>query len=464
MLLGAGIALGILVLAGIVPRGWPAVLNGASALALILAAAVTGRRNPDGIHRRGAGPGRDHPVAGGRAGKRPGAGARPVAGGPAAGDGAGLTFTRGQAHGFFHAHSHSHDLVNSHSHDLVIGHHADGSQATANIAAAQRYMQARYAGSTNIVHYSGAGYSVTGGAGGSGSSNSAPAGGGGGGGGYLGLPPSAGLASRDGFSEEEGPPLVAGFHTGYRWWYLPAPDLSRSPADADEWWDPDYKNLLHGARAPWPPGVSTAVCLSAAPYRTGLPHDPETIPDATCGCGHWAYWQLQHHSLGGESGRIPVCGVIKGWGRTRRGPLGFRCAKARILAVTLPSPVVPVIGERAGSRWYPAMPDVREAGDGGKVIVTGGKAGYDLNGPEIRAALSHAEAWTAVIGDRIEQMYPGVRVFESVNAMRAVFPPDPEYPGFACPSCGAQGTGSISAHLPACSARFWQAGPCASGG
>ena len=309
-------------------------------------------------------------------------------------------------------------------------------------------MQVRYAGRTNVVAYDGGGGGnhVAGGAGGSSSSASVPGGNAGGGswasaglpvsaGGILGLPPS--LPSRDGFSEEDGPPLIAGFHTGYRWWAFPAPDLSCSPADADEWWDPDFRNRLTGMRGTWEPGVNTAVCLGReGPYATGPEHDPETIPDGACSCGYWAYWELQHRRVG-SAGDVPVCGVIKGSGRTRRGPLGFRCAKARILAVTLPDPVVPVIGEQPGSEWRTAFPDVREAGDGGRVVVAG-KTGYDLDGPEIRAALSHAAAWTAVIGDRIGQMYPGVRVFESVNAMRTVFPPDENYspPGFRCPRCG----------------------------
>jgi len=364
--------------------------------------------------------------------------------------------TRSHVHEFSHVHDHRHS--GTLPADLE------------HFAAAQRYMLARYgsqaalANSASCNWYAQGGGGLPGGNSGAGGSPVSVPAGGGNGGSSPGLPPSRGVSSQDGFSEEAGPPLVAGFHTGYRWWYLPAPDLSRSPADADEWWDPDWKNLLHGQRAPWVPGVNTAACLNDARYTTGQPHDPETIPDATCGCGFWAYWQLQHRQVGSQNSTIPVCGVIKGWGRTRRGPLGFRCVKARILAVTLPSPVVPVIGSQSRSGWRLAFPDVREAGDGGRVIVLSGKTGYDLNGPEIRAALSHAEAWTAVIGDRIEQMYPGVRVFQSVNAMRAVFPPDPEYPQPACPACGAQGPESAGAHLAACQSRFWQPGAGPAGG
>jgi hypothetical protein len=49
-----------------------------------------------------------------------------------------------------------------------------------------------------------------------------------------------------------------------------------------------------------------------------------------------------------------------------------------------------------------------------------------------------ADAWMGIISDRIATTYPGVRVFETVGAMMAVFPPDRTYgPAVqACPDCG----------------------------
>jgi hypothetical protein len=260
-----------------------------------------------------------------------------------------------------------------------------------------------------VIAGGGNGGGVTAGGGGSGG------GGGGGGGSWV---PSPGIAAygRPGFSEDGDTdlpgdtPLAAGSVTGYRWWYLETPDLARSPAGADEWWDPDYRNRLHGQRAHWNPGANTAACQA----DPGCPHDPAIVPHRECGCGFWGFWELQPNPLG-QGSRTPVAGVIKGWGRTRCGPLGFRCQKARILAVTLPFPVVaehlPAAGTASVLRRLLPASDVY--GDGESLAVPA----------EDPAAIAHAEAWTAVIGDRIGQMYPGVRVFESVNAMQAVFPP-----------------------------------------
>jgi hypothetical protein len=304
------------------------------------------------------------------------------------------------------------------------------------------------------VHYSGSaggngggggggggGWYPPGGSGGSGGSNAGggggyaqggvipwPGGGGGGGGGGSagggGFTVTPGRASggivrpagMDGFSRREAEPepdLVLGTVTGYRWWTLPAPDLSLSPATADEHWQP---SLLQGMRAPWQPGTNTAICLS------DYSHDPSIIPCEECGCGFWAYWSPAYHDVGLSPYQLPVVGAIRAAGRTLIGDRGLRCAQAEIAAVYLPfilSPVVP-----AADPW-------ERAGFTGRVMYLGDmRAIYPPEPPdpeEIRAAADAAEAWVAVIGDRIAQMYPGVRVFETLDAMMACFPPDPRY-------------------------------------
>jgi len=102
-----------------------------------------------------------------------------------------------------------------------------------------------------------------------------------------------------------------------------------------------------------------------------------------------------------------VAGVIKGWGRTHAGELGSRCEKARILALSASlEGIVPQVS-RLG--FYDAFERPQAA-----LAQT----------PEERDRL---EAWMAVIGDRLETMYPGVRVYEKVTAMQAKFPPDDSY-------------------------------------
>ena len=46
---------------------------------------------------------------------------------------------------------------------------------------------------------------------------------------------------------------------------------------------------------------------------------------------------------------------------------------------------------------------------------------------ERQAARDAAEAWMAVIGDRLEQMYPGAKVFETRDLLEKSFPPDRSY-------------------------------------
>jgi hypothetical protein len=238
----------------------------------------------------------------------------------------------------------------------------------------------------------------------------------------------------DGFSDTE-PPVVAGSVTGYRWWTLAAPDLAGNPLEADRYWDPERAARLRGAWAAWQPGVNFAQCLAYQGAAAG--HDPALLPAKGCGCGFWAYWGLQQSSLT-RPGTLPVFGVIKGFGRTRTGAHGFRVAKARILAVHLPL----VIGNRQHMLDELARREaVRRAMFTGRVINVGtdhvpGPLGGALPAPEpvpepppeeIAADEARGEAWLAVIGDRIEQAYPGVRVFETRDALLKTFPPDAVY-------------------------------------
>jgi len=213
-------------------------------------------------------------------------------------------------------------------------------------------------------------------------------------------PPGAGRGM-PGFADESRDfDLAIGTVTGYRWWALAGPDFSRDPLGADEHWPPA---LLTGATGKsWEAGVNEAHCN----YVDA--HEPPVEVDEYgngCGCGFWAYWVPQSHSLDRNPYALPVVGVIEGSGRTLIGPKGFRSQQARIAALHLP---------------FRLEPDR---------FVYGGYRRDTLTEAELTVAMDGAHAWMAVIEARLEQMYPGVQIFSELPAMLAAFPADPEYTG-----------------------------------
>ena len=158
----------------------------------------------------------------------------------------------------------------------------------------------------------------------------------------------------------------------------------------------------------------------------------------------------------GGGGTVPVFGVIKAWGRTRRASRGFRAEKARILAVHLPFALQPEIRDPRPDDWGSVLPpgwhDVNQ--------LARPQPFPEQASPDARhAADDHAEAWTAVIGDRLETGY-GVRVFETRDALLACFPPDPEglrrMSALHCPRCG--GNPAPAWKVTTCAARQLVAG------
>lgn len=218
-------------------------------------------------------------------------------------------------------------------------------------------------------------------------------------------------------------PDVYGTVRGYRWWSFGAyswPPLHLNPFAAD--WMPGY---LRGQVGEWLPGENTAEC------KPGGSHDPALIPHQPCGCGFWAYWALQHHNLGACS--LPVCGVVEGYGAVITGEKGFRAAKARIAALHLPLVIMPPGWKYPGAGKYSrSNPWWNHPDFHGRVILDQSvKASYAAPEPaaeDQQEERDRAEAWMAVIGDRLEQMYPGVRVFETREAMEHEYPPVRECP------------------------------------
>lgn len=258
-----------------------------------------------------------------------------------------------------------------------------------------------------------------------------------------------------GFSHAE---FVAGTVRGYRWWSTDVPPLELSPSGPGSTWRP---GRLRGQKDFWDPGVNTAACKSDA-YRSH-PHDPATIPERACGCGFWAYWHVKRHDLGGFSSALPVVGVVEGSGKVIVGPEGFRAARAKIIAIYLPFLIHPDIEEGKprdvfGNPYVPGAP----ASDGslGAALVRSPRfTGQILNYPgrdpdtgsyrsmsvpppaelippepalpdeeEIQESRDRADAWHAMIGFRLSELYPDAEICESMSYMRAMYPVVSEYP------------------------------------
>jgi hypothetical protein len=261
----------------------------------------------------------------------------------------------------------------------------------------------------------------------------------------------------DGF---DGAPLVAGTPLGYRWWTLTAPRLHLDPAGAGKNWIPGY---LRGAKDFWQPGVNKAKCLAAGDRR----HDFSEIPCDSCADGYWAYWEIQSHDLG-RAGELPVIGVVKASGQVILGPRGFRAQKAEIIALHLPFRIEPDIPRhrpqdedmvtralRGQPGRTPARPWMQHPRFTGRVISFPGAPPVPapLASPpepeppadeEIKAAKDTAEAWMAVIEDRLAVTYPGAEVCATLDLMKAKYPvtseyepPEPREVTRPCPYCGA---------------------------
>ena len=117
-----------------------------------------------------------------------------------------------------------------------------------------------------------------------------------------------GLTGFDGNGE---PDFAIGSVTGVRWWNLTGTELTG----------------VHGS---WAMGENVAYCA-----KGGRPDDAHMVPEEDCACGFWAYWTTAA-SGNPHNFQLPVLGVIEGYGKTLIGEKGFRCAKARIVALHIP--------------------------------------------------------------------------------------------------------------------------------
>lgn len=195
---------------------------------------------------------------------------------------------------------------------------------------------------------------------------------------------------------------------GLRQWSLVSPDLRRDPHDGV--WIP---GALTGATGwSWPDGVLEAYCNNGRDH----PVPTETDQGGACGCGFWAYWDmlsLAANRFGSGTG-IPVIGIIDGYGRVLIGEKGFRSQRAKITAL---APAFSILAEVAPAAPYQQSPLV--AGD--PYLAFAEQQKRDEERAEIqRRAQQHADAWMAMIQDRLTELYPGARVYATASGMLAV--------------------------------------------
>ncbi len=225
-------------------------------------------------------------------------------------------------------------------------------------------------------------------------------GGGGGGGGGAGA--SAGVsnfrvssqsrAGRAGMREfsDADYSLIMGSVRGFRWYSLTAPDLRQNPfGNLNDLWKNSDSRWLRGQQSfEWQSGINTARCMNDDTHVPPVEWDEKT--GAECGCGFWAYWQPNQHEMsGGRAGTLPVLGVIEGTGRIVIGTKGFRSQYAKIIAVTAACQIKP-------ETFVPKekLKDLEE----------------------------QANAWMALIQDRLSELYPEARTFATTSGLISSYP------------------------------------------
>lgn len=210
--------------------------------------------------------------------------------------------------------------------------------------------------------------------------------------------------------------FAAGSVTGVRWWHL-----TQGVSYAFDSRNPDQPATLMGARGSWQPGENHADCQLLQKFTAG-----HKAPVEECGCGFWAYWTRSATSP--VLGRFPVLGVIEGYGTTLIGDLGFRCEKARIVALccmfTIKVPDPAWRPEPAPRGWNPAtMFDARGQGLETLSAITGRT--YQPRAPASPPLIDDADALTE-IEMRLEDRYQ-VPVYATPDYMLLKHPPTTDY-------------------------------------
>jgi len=122
-------------------------------------------------------------------------------------------------------------------------------------------------------------------------------------------------------------------------------------------------------------------------------------------CGFWAYWKFDPHEF--HLGEKPVVGIVEGYGKTIRGSRGFRCAKARIVALHCAYEYV---------REIPGNKKERDESQPGWHQVF--SADYEQGTADAIARLAQDE-------EELQKNYPSATVYSTLDAMLAMHPPGP---------------------------------------
>lgn len=104
---------------------------------------------------------------------------------------------------------------------------------------------------------------------------------------------------------------------------------------------------------PWPAGENVAEC-GPGPFSLRFLADAEhQVAGMNCSCGFYAYFDLDHNPYHSRSN---ILGLIEGYGVATVGSRGFRCEKARLVAIVLEPGVYP-----DDTVWanYPEVPSFR---------------------------------------------------------------------------------------------------------
>jgi hypothetical protein len=187
------------------------------------------------------------------------------------------------------------------------------------------------------------------------------------------------------------------------------------------WWNLDPDGHLEGSRAGWQPGENIARCLARSWHAGDKRH---AVPDENCSCGFWAYWRPSATSP--IVGSRPVLGVAEGYGDdTLIGDAGFRCAKARIIALCCMFKVTRPKRLRSKTGLWTPPPGMFWRGPRGMQTFEafGGRPPSDLEEDE--------EALLA-IANQLEYDYE-VPVYSTAEGMLMTHPPTSDYlPAPAC--------------------------------
>lgn len=98
-------------------------------------------------------------------------------------------------------------------------------------------------------------------------------------------------------------------------------------------WDVENGRLMGVYGYSWKEGENQATCTRGARYSGELKTWVKAkVAARDCLCGFYAYHSVHNRWVSA----LKITGVIEGYGLTQIGTEGFRCAKARIVALTVP--------------------------------------------------------------------------------------------------------------------------------